>query len=222
MPTFEALLLDMDGVVIDSEPLHEEAQRIIFREFKFDVPESVFPSFKGMRETEVFERIVSDHANGRGDVDGLVAAKERAYRELLTDLTLVPGSLTFIRNACQTYRLALTTSSVRLDQEIVFKKFELARYFEVIVTAEDVDEPKPHPQPYLRTAERLSLDPSSCLVVEDSINGVRSAVDAGCTVAGLTTSFGADELIRAGADFTIDGFDELALRLDVSMAHVDE
>lgn len=217
MPLYEALLLDMDGVVIDSEPLHDQAQRIIFRAFDLDVPESAFDSFRGMRETEVFEKIVRDFADGRGDVGDLVAAKERVYRGLLDGLTLVPGALTFITNARARYRLALTTSSVRLDQQMAFEKFGLGPHFEAVVTAEDIVMPKPHPQPYLKTAEKLGLEPSACLVIEDSINGVRSAARAGCTVVGMTTSFDAEELLQAGAAYAVDSFDELAGPLGVEM-----
>lgn len=217
MPDFSAILLDMDGIVIDSEPLHEEAQRIVFRDFDLDVPDSVLPTFKGMTEQDVFMRIVLDYADGDGDVDVLIAAKERAYRKLLKDLKLIPGALSFIRSIYGRFRIALTTSSVRMDQQFAFDKFDLAPYFEAIVTAEDILNPKPHPQPYLTTAERLSLEPADCLVVEDSLNGVRSAVGAGCTVAGMTTSFRREKLEEAGAHFTVRTFGELAERLGVRL-----
>lgn len=213
MPKYAALLLDMDGIVIDSEPLHEEAQTVVFRDFDLDVPDSVLPSFKGMTEQDVFTRIVLEYAGGVGDVDMLIAAKERAYRELLSGLTLIPGALSFIRSAHGRFPIALTTSSVRLDQQFAFEKFDLARYFDAVVTAEDIVHPKPHPQPYLATAEKLGVEPAECLVVEDSLNGVRSARAAGCTVAGMTTSFRKAELEAGGAHFTIDTYDELAERL---------
>lgn len=217
VPQFQAILLDMDGVVIDSEPLHEKAQRIIFHEFELDVPEAAILSFKGMTEKDVFERIVREYAGGEGDVDVLIAAKERTYRELLKDLQLIPDALSFIRNAHRRYRLALTTSSVRFDQRIAFNKFDLASYFETVVTAEDIVYAKPHPQPYLTTAEKLGVEPSECLVVEDSLNGVRSAIGAGCTVAGMTTSFDREQLEKAGVHFTIDTYEELADRLGVPL-----
>ena len=217
LPKFEALLIDMDGVVIDSEPIHDAAQRIVYREFNLDVPESAFSAFRGMREKEIYEQIVRDFADGHGDVDGMVAAKERTYRELLKDLTLIPGAATFLSSAARVYRLALTTSSASIDQQIAFERFDLAGFFEVVVTAEDIEHPKPHPQPYLATAAKLGVPPSVCLVIEDSVNGVRSAVRAGCTVAGMTTSFDRDALTRAGAHFIVDSYDELAERLGVRM-----
>lgn len=217
MSKLEALLFDMDGVIIDSEPLHDEAQRVVFREFDLDVPESIFPTIRGMREREAFELIVREYANGRAYVDDLIAAKERTYRELTRDLTAIPGALTFIRNSHTIYRLALTTSSVLVDLQIAFEKFDLARYFETVVTAEDIEHPKPHPQPYLATAAKLGIRPSACLVIEDSTNGVRSAVAAGCEVAAITTSFDHDALAQAGAHIIVASYDELARHLDVPM-----
>ena len=209
MRDITAILLDMDGVVIDSEPIHEEAQRIVFREHELAVPESEFPAFKGMTERKVFERIMEKYGTDVHDIEVLIDAKETTFRALLVDLEPIPGALDFIRRASRSFRLALTTSSARINQEIAFRKFELAPYFEAVVTAEDIVYPKPHPQPYLTTAERLGIDPPHCLVVEDSIHGVRSARAAGCRVAGMTTSFDGERLLEAGAHFVVDTYDAL-------------
>ena len=210
MEDIQGILLDMDGVVIDSEPIHEEAQRIVFREHALPVPESEFASFKGMTERKVFERIMADYGTDDHDIDVLIDAKETTFRSLLVDLELIPGAIDFIRRASRRYRMALTTSSARINQEIAFEKFDLAPYFETVVTAEDIVNPKPHPQPYLTTAEKLGLEPSVCLVVEDSLHGVRSGKGAGCRVAGMTTSFDAPNLLDAGAHFTVDTYHDLA------------
>ena len=209
----KAILLDMDGVVIDSEPIHEKAQRIVFRDHDLDVPESEFPAFKGMTERMVFERILLKYGSNHHEIDALVDAKERVYRSLLDELEPVPGALEFIRRASKRYRLALTTSSIRRNQELAFRKFGLDSYFEAVVTEEDITNPKPHPQPYLVTARKLDVEPGVCLVVEDSLHGVRSAHTAGCTVAGITTSFEADLLAEAGAHLVVDTFDELSRQL---------
>lgn len=216
MSKIEAILFDMDGVVIDSEPIHEEAQRIIFREHGLAVPEALYPTFKGMTEQKVFERIVTEYGSPHHDAASLVLAKEETYRRLLVDLQLVPGVLDFIELVHTRFRTALTTSSVRENQRIAFERFDLDGYFEVVVTAEDIEHPKPHPQPYLTTAEKLGVRPEVCLVLEDSLHGVRSAKRAGCRVAGVTTSFDAAALQRAGADVAFDAFEELAGRLELS------
>lgn len=217
MHSYQAIIFDMDGVVIDSEPLHEQAQRIIFSQYGLEVPEAAFASFKGKTEVDVFTQIADEYATEPIDVHLLVRLKEQAYTALLQDIALFPDVAPFIRQAHDRYPLALTTSSVRAHQTFVFDKFTLDDYFDVVVTAEDIHRPKPDPEPYEVTVRRLGLTPEVCLVIEDSLNGVRSARGAGCTVAGLTTSFAADDLQRAGAHLTIDSFTELAAHLDLPL-----
>ncbi|NNE47701.1 MAG: HAD family hydrolase, partial [Rhodothermales bacterium] len=103
-------------------------------------------------------------------------------------------------------RLALTTSAIRDNQVKAFELFGLQPYFEVVVTAENVSRPKPHPEPYVMTASRMGVPVENCLVIEDSVNGVRSALRAGCKVAALTTSFSAEILRNAGADSVHNSF----------------
>ena len=107
-------------------------------------------------------------------------------------------------------RLGLTTSATRRDQERSFALFDLHAYFEVVVTREDVVHPKPDPEPYRITAERLDVAPAACLVIEDSLNGVLSARRAGCTVAGIATSFSTEQLLQAGARLAADNYEALA------------
>jgi len=86
-------------------------------------------------------------------------------------------------------QVGLTTSAIRSVQQRVCAAFGLADCFDVIVTGEDVVESKPDPEPYARTAAQLALDPRHCVVIEDSVNGVRAGKAAGCLVFGLTTTF---------------------------------
>ncbi len=211
----QAVIFDMDGVIIDSEPLHERAQRIVFEENGLDVPLSIHGDFKGKTEEDVFEFVVREFGPGR-DRRELVQQKHRIYRVLMEDLRPIDGALDFIAGLhADGTRMALTTSAIRANQQKAFRLFDLDRYFEAVITAEDVERPKPSPDPYLITVKRLSLPAALCLVIEDSLHGVRSAKDAGCRVAALTTSFQADDLRRSGADLVAEGFDELrALMMD--------
>ena len=209
-PPFAAIVFDMDGVVIDSEPMHDRAHRIIFGLHDLPVPAEAYPSFKGIPERKLFERVVSEFGSDEHDVDTLTVSKEETFLSLLPDMRLIPGALDFIRQAKAQLRLALTTSATSRYQRFAFDRFELDRFFEVIVTAEDIHRHKPDPEPYMETAKRLGLAPEMCLVIEDSMNGVRSAHRAGCHVAGMTTSFSAGELKEAGAHIVVDTFGELA------------
>lgn len=209
-----AIIFDLDGVVINSEPLHDEAKRTIFRDYGLEVPERVHTEFRGKTDREVMEHVASTFAPDGLDADELVAAKQRVFRELMNEMELVPGVRSFIAQVREHgLRLALTTSALRENQELTFEKFHLDEFFEAITTAEDVTRPKPDPEPYLITVEKLDEEPGRCLVIEDSVNGVLSAKNAGCEAAGLSTTFAAEELREAGADVVVDDFDELAAHL---------
>jgi beta-phosphoglucomutase-like phosphatase (HAD superfamily) len=86
----------------------------------------------------------------------------------------------------------------------------------VLITGKDVVNGKPHPEPYLKAAERLGLLPQVCMVIEDSDNGIKSAKAAGCLAVGITTSFAKERLMQAGADYVVDSFSELASLLSLT------
>lgn len=200
-----AVIFDMDGVLIDSEPLHERAQRIVFRRHAIEVPDRVYSDFKGQTEEDVFEYVVREFGRDGHDPAVLVREKHSAYRELLNELEPIDGALELLQYLSGVgMPLALTTSAIRRDQEFAFDRLQLGAFFKVVVTADDVTRPKPDPEPYRITALKLGKDSTQCLVVEDSLNGVRSAAGAGCKVAGITTSFPADSLVAAGAEVVVD------------------
>lgn len=217
MQDFTAILFDLDGVIIDSEPLHEESKKIVFSRYGIEVPESVYDQYKGKTDWDVVNHIVQTYGGGKLPVDEVLAEKQQAFRDLTHKLPLVPGADAFIRAAGKRYRLALTTSATPRNQQLAFDKFGLASFFEVVVTAADITRAKPDPEPYVITARKLGLSPDVCLVIEDSVNGVISGVAAGCTVAALTTSFDAGALTRAGAHLVVDGFQALADRLSLPL-----
>lgn len=213
MRDVSVIVFDMDGVVVDSESLHEQAQYTIFKQFGLDVPRSALTRFKGKTEEDVFYTIIREFASEPLDVSHLIHLKHETFRSLHDQLRPVKGALFFIKKAAETYRLALTTSATKQDQERAFEKFGLGPYFDIVVTKEDITRPKPDPEPYLVTIERLDVEPSSCLVVEDSVNGICSALAAGCRVAAITTSFDAPILSKTGAHLTVASFDDLARSL---------
>ncbi len=214
MNKLRAVIFDMDGVLIDSEPLHERAQKIVFAENSLDVPEGILGTFKGQTEEDVFEFIVREYGHGGLDPANLVRQKHEVYRSLMPELRPVDGSVDFVRFLLESgLRLALTTSATRRDQEYALDILALGESFEVIVTADDVTRPKPHPEPYSITVQRMSLEPEMCLVIEDSLNGVRSALRAGCRVVGLSTSFDKAALSAEGAHHVVDSFEQLSRQI---------
>ena len=204
----KAVIFDMDGVVIDSEPLHERSSRLVFAKHNLEIEDEVFADFKGSTDRTILEYLVAE--NGLDlEVDELLQQKRLTYASLIDELQPIPGVISFINQITDHFRLALTTSASRRNKELAFSKFNLHSFFEVVVTSNDITNPKPDPEPYQLTTHQLGLAADECLVIEDSFNGVRSAFQAGCTVAGITTSFSADALKEAGAHLVFDNYQEL-------------
>ena len=210
----DAVIFDLDGVLIDSEPLHEEAKRRVFAHYGLAVPETVYDEFKGRTDRDVLEYVAENHAGPDGaSVEDLVQSKREAFWDLLEDLVPMEGAEAFVKAAAARYRVALCTSASPTTRELAFDPLGWGEHFEAFVTAADVTRSKPDPEPYRLAAERLDVAPERCLVVEDSLSGVRSARAAGCRVTALTTSMPQQQLEEAGAHLVADSFAELAERL---------
>lgn len=200
----------MDGVLVNSEPLHEKAQDIVCRRFDLDVPKSISPIFKGWTEDRVYTYIAEHFGTGLATVETLIQAKHAVFASLSDELELISGAAKLVQALHNlNIPLGLVTSATRADQERAFAKFGFSTYFSSITTVEDVTEAKPHPQPYLTGAERLGLRPEKCIVVEDSKYGVVSALRAGCHVLGLATTFSGDALDNSGAHAVFDSIEAI-------------
>ena len=208
---FQAVLFDLDGVLIRSEQIHDRARHAVLDHYGIYIPDTEQALFRGQTTEAVFGRIAQDFAEGRASAAEMMALKRQFYYEQAeAHLALIPGALDFVRRLTGTdVRLAVVTSASPESQGFAFKRFNLASYFSAVVTAADVEHGKPAPDPYLLGAERLGTAPTRCLVIEDSVSGIQAAKAAGCTAAGLTTSFSASELLDAGADVAVESFDEL-------------
>jgi HAD superfamily hydrolase (TIGR01509 family) len=192
----------MDGVLIDSNPLHREAWKIFNRRFGVETTEAMLQSMYGKRNDEIviqfFGDLPADEVARRG------ADKERLYREMIgkeIENFLVPG----IRNFLESYRdipMAVASNAEPENVAFVLQSARLEEYFRVTVDGSQVKNPKPHPDVYLQAAERLGVEPRNCVVFEDSFSGVEAALAARMRVIGLRTTHG----YLPGTVFTIDNF----------------
>lgn len=205
----------MDGVVIDSEKLHLKAmdQSLVKNNIVYD--KSILEDFVG-RSDESFFQYIFDNVDSSIEVEDLIKDKNNFFEELLKELEYVEGFTDFIQLTKQNnIQSGLITSSSRFSVGKVDEVLNMTPYFEVIVTEEDTQKHKPHPDPYILGLVRFSADKTKTLVIEDSVNGIISGKAAGCVVAGLTTSFDADVLLDAGADFVADSFTELQRKINL-------
>lgn len=202
----------MDGVIVDSEPIHEKAEMQTCLEFGMEVSKKEWDNFRGKKLEDIFSYASNNYGTGDEPIEEMIERKIEIYlSHALSEMELIPGVyefLTYLKNNTD-YRCALTTSGRKIQQDKILNRFGLTHFFEIMVAADDVRQGKPHPEPYLVTVEKLGENPSSCLVIEDSDNGILSAKAAGCMACGITTTFIEKKLKIAGADMIVNSFGEL-------------
>ncbi len=218
LQNIKAIIFDMDGVIIDSEHLQVEAEKIVCKNHQIEIPDSEWSNFKGKKNIDIFKYIIENFSSEKLDPQQLADEKGQIYLKIAPEkLKLIPGAIEFIHKAKKHFeKLAVATSSGPLTQKLAFDIFDLHPHFEVLITGKDVVNGKPHPEPYLKAVERLGFLPEVCLVIEDSDNGIKSAKAAGCLAVGITTSFPKKRLLQAGADYVVDSFSELASLLSLT------
>ncbi len=204
-----ALIFDMDGVLIDSEPLHERSKREALSQAGIEVPEERFASYTGRSDTVMINDLAAENGIGKEESQAILRSKHTIYESLEHELEPIEGAVDFLHWAKPRFRLALATSANARNRQKTAEMLGIAPLFEVAVDASNFEHPKPSPEVFLIALEKLGLPADSCWVVEDAINGVLAAKAAGCFAVGLTTSFSREALEEAGADMVIENFAEL-------------
>lgn len=178
----KAVLFDMDGVIIDSEPLHKSAYHLMFKEVGIDVPDSLYESFTGKATLPICQTLCEEFALSHTP-ETLVALKRKHFKTLFEDsseLQLLDGVLERIQEYHH-HGLSLVVASSASMPNInrVFSRFDLDRYFTAKLSGADLKASKPHPEIFIRAAEASGYAREHCLVIEDSTNGIKAAKAAG-------------------------------------------
>jgi len=205
-----AVVLDMDGVLVDSEQLWDEVREQLARERGGRWHERAQADMMGMSSTE-WSRYMHDVI---GLAESPEEINEEVVRRLLAgyaeSLPLLPGAVEAVERLAQRWPLGLASSSNREVIDAVLEEAEIARYFRATVSSEEVEHGKPAPDVYLEAARRLGVAPSSCAAVEDSHNGIRSARAAGMRVIAIPNPrYPPSEDALALADVVLESLDEL-------------
>jgi beta-phosphoglucomutase family hydrolase len=186
-----ALIFDMDGVIIDSNPLHREAWAAYNLRFGIETSEEMQRLMYGRRNDEIVRGFFGDHLS-EAEVAAHGAAKEALYREMMAgslSRAMVPGIQEFLEaHACEPLALASNAETANVD--FLLDRLDLRRFFRAVVDGHKVAIPKPHPEVYLRAADLVGIEPANCIVFEDSEAGVAAARAAGMRTAGVTTTHG--------------------------------
>ena len=199
-----ALILDMDGVIVDSNRWHRVAWEEYNRRHGIETDEAMQQRMYGKRNDDIVRDFFGAHLSDE-EVHAHGAAKERLYREMIRPAlneSLVPGVREFLARH-RGEPIGMASNAEPENVEFLVEEAGLRPYFRVLVDGHQVANPKPHPDIYLRAAELLGVPPLDCVVFEDSLPGIEAARAAGMAVVGLTTTHeklpGVDLEIR---DFT--------------------
>lgn len=206
----DAVIFDLDGVIMDSEQLWDEARRETVEEYHGIWPEGATRAMQGMSSKE-WAAYLRDRAGVDLSTDEIVAC---VLQKLLAfyrgGLPLIPGAVAAVQRISQTWPLGLASSSNREVIDTVLELSGLVDRFAATVSSEEVARGKPAPDVYLEAARRLGVPSSKCAAVEDSANGIRSASTAStCVIAVPNPHYPPDGQALSRADVVLSGLDEL-------------
>ncbi len=210
MNTLSAIIFDFDGVIADSEPLHFAGFRLTLAEIGINLTESdYYANYLGYDDRGCFIAALTAHQRPADPsiIAPLMQRKAQAYLESVKDhLVIFPGVREVVSEAAATYPLAIASGALRHEIEFILEQAGLRKAFLHITGAEDVTKGKPDPEPFLHALAALNrqrhnqtIAPDSCLVIEDSIPGLRGAKAAGMKVLAVANTHTIQDLHEAHA-----------------------
>lgn len=207
----KAVLFDMDGVIVDTEPLHRKAYFHMFNEVNIEVSEPLFESFTGQSTINVCRRVV-DQFGLNETPEYLVSLKRKHYKYLFDhgELDLIEGVFDRIQDFYNNGLTLVVASSASMPGiNLIFERFNLNPYFSAKFSGADLKESKPHPEIFLKAAAHTGFDKSECMVIEDSTNGIKAANAANIFCVGYK-SVNSKNQDYDNADYVISDFSEIA------------
>jgi len=221
----KAIIFDFDGIIADTEPMHLEAFRIVLKEINIELSDQEYYSkYLAYDDKTLFKKIMEDNEKdyNKTNIENLIDKKHILITELFTSrISLFAGFEEFLGLVKDRFVLSIASGALKSEIEFILNKFNLLSFFQIIVAADEVINCKPHPEPFLKALEKLNdfhdnkIEPTECLVFEDSNYGVEAAKTAGMKCIGITNSYDRNTLRKA--DLLVDSFNELNIDIIESL-----
>ncbi|MFD1466871.1 HAD family hydrolase [Hymenobacter caeli] len=208
----QTVIFDMDGVIIDTEPIHHQAFYAQFAELGITVSAAEYATFLGSSTRNVYQRLQQEHGLPQ-DVETLLQRKRALFNQIFdtdADLDLLDNVRVLLDDLrAHQVPLVLASSASKATIGRVFARFDLGPYFGHVVSGEDFAQSKPDPAIFIHAAALAQTPVSACVVIEDSANGVAAAKAAGIYCIGYASPHSAGQDLRQ-ADLVINHFSELS------------
>ena len=207
----KAVLFDMDGVIVDTEPLHSKAYYLMFKAVNIEVSDELYASFTGQSTISICRKLCT-HFKLSETPETLVVFKRKFFKQIFEtdeDLHLIDGVLDLIKdyqNNGLTLVLASSASMTTINN--VFERFNLNQYFIAKLSGADLKDTKPHPEIFIKAAEASGYQKQECFVIEDSTNGIKASKAAGIYCVGFKSPHSKNQ-DYSKADLVISDFSEI-------------
>ncbi|MBA3723853.1 MAG: HAD family phosphatase [Candidatus Levybacteria bacterium] len=207
----KAAIFDMDGTMVDNNEFHKKAFQKFCQHYGFTLTEEDFmKNYSGRSNKQLMPKVLG-HDLSDEEIKKYAEEKESLYRDIYAaHIKPVEGLHELLAKLQKKHiKIAIATGAIQKNREFILNALQLVGTFDVIVGDEEVKSGKPHPDIFLKTAEKLGVKPENCIVFEDAPAGIAAAKKAGMKVIVLTTSHSKDAL--KDADLLIENFSQLEL-----------
>ncbi|MCM8711406.1 HAD family phosphatase [Clostridium sp. SYSU_GA19001] len=208
---FKAAIFDMDGVIIDSEPIYYKICSEFLNGLNVNMTKDEYYTYVGKPAEEMWKSLKKKY-NLKESIEELVKINRENYINYLktsTEEKLIDGVMELMKSLYENnIKLALASSTSLKNIYTVLDKFNLTKFFQVIVSGDDIKEGKTSPQIFLYTAEKLKAAPCECIVIEDSCLGINSAKKAGMKCIAID-NVNSGKQDRSSADLIIKSFSDI-------------
>lgn len=207
----KCVIFDMDGVVVNTEPVSYRADKDLFKALAIEVPDDVYATFVGSSPINNMQRLKELYKLPHSHAD-LLAQRHKYYFDVFDvadDIHLMPGVLDFIISLKDNgVKVILASSAIKIKIARILDRFELHAYFDEVISGEDFEFSKPNPAIFLEAVAKSGFNKSECIIIEDSANGIQAAKAAGVYCIGYVSGHGLPQ-DTTGANKIITNFKEL-------------
>ncbi len=210
----KGIIFDMDGTIVDSLPYHYKAWKIFFKENKVENFSEKLKDYKGGGTLDLLTTVLGNNFSKK-ELKSMVDDKEIIFRDIYKDNVIpIEGFIQMLESIkSQKILVGLASNAIRENVKMILNELKIYNEFESIICGDEVENGKPNPEMFNKTAKIFKLDKKDCLIFEDSIEGLQGAVNSGIDAIGVKSSSSDKILKSAGAKGTIKNYVNINFKL---------